>query len=251
MQLYYIRHAESVNNALYAQTGSGTGRDRDPALSPVGLRQLPHLAALFSHGDAEAAAPALPADDPGNRRRFALTHLYSSLFARAVLTAAAIGEPTGLPVQGWVDLHEHGGVWEMAEDGETRVGLPGPGRAELAGRFPHLALPDDVGEAGWWNQPYEEEGPLFARAHRFLDALQERHGGTDDRVAVVSHAGFYHAVLRALLGRPAAYPRADQDVLPVYFGLNNAGVTRIDFHDNRRAIVYLNRLDHLPAELIT
>jgi 2,3-bisphosphoglycerate-dependent phosphoglycerate mutase len=248
MQLYYIRHAQSANNALWASTGTAEGRHPDPPLSTVGIRQLPHLAALLAYADAEAPAPA---GDPANRRGFALTHLYTNLMERAILTASAIADATGLALEGWTDLHEHGGIWEAGAESETRRGLPGPGRSELAGRYPHLVLAADVAEDGWWNRPYEEEDELFVRAHRFLDALVERHGADDDRIAVVSHAGFYHAVLRAILGLPSAYPVEENGNLPVFFGLNNAGITRIDFREDRRAIVYLNRLDHLPAELIT
>ncbi len=248
MQLYFIRHAQSANNALYAETGASLGRSPDPPLSAVGVRQLPHLAALLAHGDPAAAAPR---NDPGNRRGFNLTHIYTSLMERAILTASAIAEATGLPVTGWLDVHEHGGIFEIDPESEERRGLPGPGRAELASRFPSLELPPDLADEGWWNRPIEEEGPLFARASRFLEALVERHGSGDDRVAVVSHAGFYHAVLRALLGLPSAFPRPDDGPTAVYFGLNNAAVTRIDIQQERRAIVYLNRLDHLPAELIT
>jgi 2,3-bisphosphoglycerate-dependent phosphoglycerate mutase len=248
MQLYYIRHAQSANNALWASTGAAAGRHPDPPLTPLGLRQLPHLAALLAYADAGAPAAA---EDPANRRGFALTHIYTSLMERAVLTASAIADATGLPLKGWIDLHEHGGIWETVDESETRRGLPGPDRGELTRRHPNLVLPADVGEDGWWNRPYEEEDELFIRAHRFLDALVERHGAGDDRVAVVSHAGFYHAVLRAILALPSAYPVKENGKLPVFFGLNNAAITRIDFREDRRAIVYLNRLDHLPAELIT
>lgn len=248
MQLYYIRHAQSANNALYIETGSDAGRSHDPPLSERGERQLPHLASLLASGAPEAPAPG---NDPANRRGFGLTHLYTSLMERAIRTASAIAGATGLPIEAWVDVHEHGGIYEIDRETESRRGLPGPGRSELARRYPHLALPEDLSEAGWWNRPFEEEEELFVRARRFLDALLERHGGSDDHVAIVSHAGFYQAVLRCLLGLPSAYPGEHDKGLPVYFGLNNAGITRIDFHEDRRAIVYLNRLDHLPAELIT
>jgi 2,3-bisphosphoglycerate-dependent phosphoglycerate mutase len=248
MQLYFIRHAQSANNALYLETGAEIGRHHDPPLSERGVRQLPHVAALLASGDPEAPAPA---NDPANRQGFGLTHLYCSLMERAILTASAISETTGVPVEGWTDLHEHGGIFAADEETKIRRGLPGLGHRELAERFPHLRLPDDIAEEGWWNRPYEEEAELFVRARRFFDALVERHGGSDDRVAVVSHAGFYHAVLRVMLGFSSAYPGEHDGHVPVYFGLNNTGITRIDFHENRRAIVYLNRLDHLPADLIT
>ena len=81
------------------------------------------------------------------------------------------------------------------------------------------------------------------RAQRFVHDLMERHGSTDDRVAVVSHGGFYNLVLAVLLGI-----QADNGF---WFGLNNTGITRLNFVPEGIGLAYTNRLEHLPAELIT
>ena len=82
-----------------------------------------------------------------------------------------------------------------------------------------------------------------------MQQLLERHGHTDDRVAVISHGGFYNSLLAALL----ALPEPEN----VWFALNNAAITRIDFHDasdefaEHIALAYMNRVDFLPPELVT
>jgi 2,3-bisphosphoglycerate-dependent phosphoglycerate mutase len=62
-------------------------------------------------------------------------------------------------------------------------------------------------------------------------------------VAVISHGGFYNNYMSALLGLAAndGY----------WFALHNTGVTRIDFRDDSVGLVFLNRVDFLPQELIT
>ena len=71
----------------------------------------------------------------------------------------------------------------------------------------------------------------------------ERHGHTDDRVAVVSHAGFYNYLLAAILNLPVSEG--------YWFVLNNTGMSRIDFYEEEIGLSYLNRVDFLPRELIT
>ena len=74
--------------------------------------------------------------------------------------------------------------------------------------------------------------------------LVRRHGGTDDCVAVVSHAGFFNYWMRVALDWPY---RPDTGI---GFRKNNAALTRVDM-DARTTVIYVNRTDHLPQELIT
>jgi 2,3-bisphosphoglycerate-dependent phosphoglycerate mutase len=71
----------------------------------------------------------------------------------------------------------------------------------------------------------------------------ERHGNTQDRVAVVSHGGFYNHFLAVVLGLEARGKW--------WFLLNNTAITRIDFTLEEARLVYQNRVEHLPRELIT
>jgi 2,3-bisphosphoglycerate-dependent phosphoglycerate mutase len=113
----------------------------------------------------------------------------------------------------------------------------------LAARFPLAQLPSTLTEDGWWNREHEAVELQAGRAQRFVNDLLERHGGTDDRVAVVSHGGFYNLVLAVLLGI-----QADNGF---WFSINNTGITRINFVPEGIGLAYANRLEHLPAELIT
>jgi broad specificity phosphatase PhoE len=47
-----------------------------------------------------------------------------------------------------------------------------------------------MGEEGWWNRPFEAELHRPERARRVLVELLQRHGGSNDRVAMVSHGAF-------------------------------------------------------------
>lgn len=238
MQFYFIRHGQSFNNALWDATGASVGRSEDPELTEIGWQQARHVAYYLAGGN-----PHPNGNAPHNP--FGLTHLYTSLMVRSVNTALCIAEVLGLPPMVWEDLHETGGIFQEDETGE-RIGLPGKERAWFATHHPTLVLPDALNEQGWWHRPYESIEQHPVRARRFLHDLLDRHGGTNHRVAVVSHGNFYRYFLAALLRMP--------DVQSYYFALNNAAISRVDFseHDvNEVVIAYLNRVDFLPAELIT
>jgi len=239
MQLYYIRHAESENNRLWTETGSGDGRSPDPHLTALGRQQARRLAEFF--GDAGEGAPQ-EAYDLQNAQGFGITHIYCSLMLRAVETALPLARSLDLPLIGWKDIHESGGIF-VKEGDEEYVGLPGKPRAHFEKHYPDLTLPDDVGEEGWWNRPFETRDERPERAQRVLDELLERHGGTEDRIAFISHAGFYNHLLRAVLHLP--------DPNDHWFFKNNVAITRIDFLPDASHVVYTNRLDYLPSEMIT
>jgi 2,3-bisphosphoglycerate-dependent phosphoglycerate mutase len=243
MQLYYIRHAQSANNLLWAQTGSFDSRDADPDLSSTGHQQAERLAQFLQDPYPAVTALDTPPWDSQNVAGFGLSHLYCSLMIRAALTGTILAQALDLPLVAWPDIHEMGGIYQRDSETEERIGLPGKDRAYFEDHFPDLVLPSSLGDEGWWNRPYEERHERLPRAQRFLAELLERHGATDDRVAIVSHGGFYNAFLRALLKIP--------EELSGWFSLNNAAITRVDFEEGELAIQYMNRVDYLPGELIT
>ena len=242
MQLYFIRHAQSENNLLWAQTGSYEGRDEDPTITPVGRKQAQVLAEFLRGPD--GGRETLRVDwDSQNVHGFGLTHLYCSLMVRAVETGRVVARALGLPLVAWPGVHETGGIHLRVPDTDEHVGLPGHGRSFFEAHYPELELPDSVGEEGWWNRPFEEFDQRRVRAQHFLDELAERHGGTEERVAVISHGGFYNHVMRCLLRMPENYER--------WFSINNTAITRIDFEAERTWLCYTNRVDFLPPDLVT
>ena len=104
MVLFFVRHGQSANNALYDTTGGDDGRVMDPELTPAGVQQAARVAETLRCGQ-----PLLRMNGSGGEG-FGLTHLYSSLMVRAAHTGQAIAQALGLPLLGWTDLHEGGGI---------------------------------------------------------------------------------------------------------------------------------------------
>jgi len=240
MQVYFIRHAQSSNNALWVNTGSSLGRSEDPELTDLGWKQARAAAEFISSTSGGAVQD--PADIQ-NLNGLGITHLYSSLMTRALSTAHCIAEKIGLPVRGWVDLHECGGIYLDDEISGERVGLDGKTAEALAERFPLLQLPEGLPENGWWSRPYENRERWYGRARRVYEQLLRLHGDGDDRVALVSHGCFFRYFLCAVFGLDAS------DGL--WFEVNNAAISRLEITPDSRRIFYLNRVDFLPREMIS
>ncbi len=238
MQLYFIRLAQSANNQLYDETGSWNGRDSDPELTEVGHEQARRLAEHIACAPGETSRR-----DYVNRNGFGFTHLYSSPMVRALATASYLSAALNLPLVVWEDLHEVGGIFVIDSETGEHIGQLGRSRSELAARFPQAQLPSTLTETGWWNRAHETVELQVRRARRFVYELIERHGGTTDRVAVVSHGGFYNFVLAEMLSI-----QADNGF---WFSINNTGITRLNFDPEGIGLAYANRVEHLPAELIT
>jgi len=240
MQLYFIRHGQSTNNQLWMRTGGNDGRCEDPELTQAGRQQASVVARYLGR---EPSSTSTPEFDNHNIGGFGITHLYCSLMVRAVATGTAISQALDLPLVVWEDIHEGGGIYLDDHETGERIGRPGKNRAYFEGHFPELILPESLDGDGWWNRPFEDRDQRYARARRFLDELAKRHGGTEDRVAVVSHGGFYNYLLAELLELPQRNG--------YWFSLNNAAITRVDFRTEDVGLVYLNRVDFLPQDLIT
>jgi 2,3-bisphosphoglycerate-dependent phosphoglycerate mutase len=230
MTLYLIRHAQSANNDLYDRTGSSLGRVEDPELTPLGGRQARILAEYL-------------AEDKGRDGEYGFTHLYTSLMVRSAATATAVSLKCDLQAVAWPQIHERMGIYLEDEQTGELTGRPGKTRSYFEEHYPDLLLPDSLNEHGWWNRPAETEEQWGQRAGDFLAELNTRHGNGEDRVAMVTHGGFYHEVLIALAG--------GSKQTGVWFTMHNTGISRIDFHSDHPSLIYHNRLEHLPPGLVS
>ncbi|MBN1260362.1 MAG: histidine phosphatase family protein [Anaerolineae bacterium] len=240
MQLYYVRHAQSENNLLWELTGGSDGRRVDPELTERGWQQARHLAEFLSGDDFHASWRE---PDVQNISGFGITHIYCGLMLRTVQTGSLVARALGLPLLGWADIHETGGMFVVDPETGEYAGQPGQTRSAFAEAFPDLVLPEEATEEGWWNRPFEAREARSPRARRVLDTLLERHGDTDDRVVMVSHGGFFNHFMGAVVGLEK------RDGL--WLHMNNAAITRIDFTPEYRLLMYLNRLDYMPRDLIS
>ncbi|HWQ84281.1 MAG TPA: histidine phosphatase family protein [Anaerolineales bacterium] len=241
MQLYFIRHGQSMNNQLWEQTQASKGRSMDPELTDKGWQQASRLASFLRENQLPLPTESF---NTLNRYGFGLTHLYSSLMVRAVATGSSVARALNMPLVGWLDLHEEGGIYmDDPETGEP-LGYPGKDQAYFGEHYPELVLKDGAALKGWWNRPYETSAERLARVKRFHTELISKHGDTDDHVAIFSHGGFYNLFLRYVLGLPV-------DSNSLWFVLNNTAISRIDFVAGETFVAYLNRVDFLPVDLVT
>jgi 2,3-bisphosphoglycerate-dependent phosphoglycerate mutase len=238
MELYIIRHAQSSNNALADE------RERvcDPHLTELGRQQAEMLAAHLAAGP--DLHPIRPWFTPpsANGHGYGITRLYTSPMRRCLQTAAPIARALRLTPEVWVDIHEHGGIWLDHGDGAGRRGYPGITRSELCTEFPGCNVPDRVSESGWWQGAYEDAPAAVARAEQVAETLRSW-GALDEKIALVSHGAFGSFLLSALLG---------ESEQPVFYHLDNTSISLLRFRRvSEISVRYLNRLAHLPPEMIT
>lgn len=242
LQIYFIRHGQSTNNAMMEEADREdylTGRDTDPDLTPIGEIQARLVA------DYLARPPGDSGFDPQNREGFGLTHLYCSLMIRAIKTGSAIAQKTGLPLVARQDVHETGGIFsvEMLDQEPVFIGKPGPEKSYFTTEFPDLILPEGLSEGGWWNCEKENREDSQARAHAIIEWLKAEHAGKDHRVGIVMHGGIFTRIMSAFF---------DIQVKNYWFLMNNCGISRVDLDDDGHLMLaYINKVDHMPDDLIT
>jgi 2,3-bisphosphoglycerate-dependent phosphoglycerate mutase len=246
MHLYLIRHAQSQNNAT--MLSDAKNRVHDPELTELGHRQAEALGRHLREGvnpaaivDAQFARDA----NAAQLRGFEIDRLYCSPMHRTLQTAWHIQQATGLAPHLWVDIHEHGGVYVEYEDERGIVSFPGKTRSEIAAEYPGYVLSDDITDAGWWRGGVEPITSAYGRAIRVAEQLdQMAQQEPDARIAIVSHGTFLGALVKALLNQ-----------LPsdgLWYSHYNTAITHISIRENgRRWLHSLNRVDHLPPDLIT
>ncbi len=246
MELYFIRHGQSQNNANVQNPEYR--ESPDPELTEIGSAQANYLVEFFKKNQVLDQKAGWNIQ---NQYGFGFTHIYTSLMIRAVGTAAPTARVLGIPFTAWPEIHEEGGIFNR-DDKTIRSGLPGKTRSYFEQNFPELSLPNDLDETGWWNRPFEAEDQRQARAENFLADLLARHSDRDDqpedRVVLFSHGGFFVRLVCAMLKLP--WRQATHD-LKSWFLLNNGSISRFDIHQNELTICYLNRTDHFPSGLIT
>ncbi len=228
MHVYLIRHAQSENNVLTAETMGE--RKVDPDLTALGYQQRSRLAEYL------AQEP-----DIGNDG-FAISRLFTSAMYRSLLTSQPVSEGLGLQPTVWLDLHEKGGMF-LRQNGHIN-GFSGMTRSSITREFPGYRLPEAVSESGWYDAALgmEPETHSFFRAIKVAKQLLEW-SNSDEVIALVSHAGFLDILLKAIFGQLPSHPRSMR-----YYHENTA-ITRVNYDGGRPILHYMNRVDHLPAEM--
>ena len=268
MILYLIRHGQSVNNLLGESTLTSSGefdenafktymssRVADPPLTEIGQRQAERLAVFLREARPKHRAThddppedALRGTDVVNR--LGISRIYCSPTLRTLQTTRPSATALGLRPEVWVDLHEHGGIFDNSGPDGSVVGKSGLTRSEMAALYPDYTLDERIRENGWWFGGEEDRPDCDARAARVDARLRQMAKEIgDERIAVVVHGTFMDSLLKAILGR-----------LPgneFHISHYNTAITRVDYTMSWRdktpllLIRYTNRVDHLTPDLIT
>ncbi len=246
MELYIIRHGQSTNNA--SMVADPKDRVSDPPLTAIGRAQADALAQQLVEGyNPEIFGDFAFSEREGkpDPRGYGLTKLFCSPMQRSLETTLPIAQATGLTPQVWVDIHEHGGLYEEHNDERGVVSFPGLTRSAILKQFPTYVVPETITEAGWWTGGMEDITITYGRAIRVAMRFREDAKKTpDDRVAIISHGTFIDALIKGLLNM---LPGRDR-----WFFHYNAAITRIDIRpDGGLFLRYMNRINHLTPEQIT
>ena len=246
MRLYLIRHAESANNAVYGTGNQHSGHSPDPEITDPGRRQGQLLGQHFAMSDNE---PRQHPYDKSSEIHYGLTHLYCSLMSRSLLTAQYIADACGLNMVARPDIFEYQGIYEFDDNGQE-MGAEGPGRSYFEKRFPNAHLPEDLTEKGWWNRPVESESEFLIRVESSLNEIQMLHGHTDHNVAMVVHGDYIDQCINHIMG-VERIPENYNNAWVANWVFHNTSISRIDIVNDSKNVVYLNRIDHLPGDLVT
>ncbi|AKT51797.1 histidine phosphatase family protein [Arsenicicoccus sp. oral taxon 190] len=225
MDLFVIRHGQSENNKLYAETGSRAGRTPDSELAELGQEQARRLA--------EAVR--------GDRSHLDVDVLYTALTHRCLQTATPLADALGLEPIGRADLGEVGGLYAAHPATNVRRPYPGLSVQDMRDLAPRLQLPADVESAGGWDGGFEEEhDQAQGRAAAVLADIAAQHGDRA-KVGILTHQHFG----QLLIGAAAGIGEAGRK-----FELSNSSVTALRHEDGQWRVLWVNRVRHLDSDQI-
>lgn len=196
-----------------SQNNAGDASAHNVPLTPLGHEQIRRAAIALSDEHFRA--------------------LYCSPLERALQTAAILHSRLHLPPYVYPAFSETGFSW----------GEPDATREQLQASYPHAILDASITSSGWAPSDHETEDEAYERAGAVARWLSARYPEPDASVLVVTHGHFGAILVGYLVGSlPCGYTR---------FSHNNGGISRVDIVDGQSKLRFLNRVAHLPEEMLT
>ncbi len=216
LELYLIRHGQSMGNAGYDKEELTLKEENDPFLTEKGLNQADLLGKYLSNTEFD--------------------YIYSSGLIRAICTAdgllryqSALKPVNILPILSEVGIApEYDGITldEMREFCKTAV----------------LADGINENEPRVYHSTFENESEIFDRADIVINYLHSRYSG-GEKVALVAHAAFLTILIFRIMGF--------KEVPDFDISIQNTGITKVIFYKkgtNRYGDIvfeYINETAHL------
>ncbi len=248
MQLYLIRHAQSVNNAN--EGNPNFKHVEDAPLTPLGHSQAAHLAAQFRR-HLESEDLQLTLNQAAHMPIYRVDELHVSPFQRTLQTAKPLADALDVPTYVKMDIYEYGGIYRREGDRTFRT-FRGLNREQMAELVPGINIPDDVTDEGWWTMDiYEPEEHFINRGKRVFNFLvaQAENAWAGKHIAMIAHADFINLLVQTILRKGEVERNPHRDSFMYAY---NTSVTRIDFNKHGfPTLRYFSRVDHLPEEMVT
>lgn len=242
LEVFFVRHAQSENNALHETCQSREEymrrRSADPTLSSVGAAQAKALVGKLSREIS-----------PGSK-----VSVWTSPLTRTLLTIEPTARAFGLNPIVDVELFETYGSFEEVDG--VNVVKPGKTRDAIAAEFPGYDV-SRVNQDGWYaGHDFETLEECESRAARLIvrlrnEALRLQDAPSDEcnqhAVVIVSHGNFLSEVMKGLLHSPD----------DVGYSCGNASVSKVtvmtkegddDGVSTVISVEYLFSVDHLEAQ---
>jgi broad specificity phosphatase PhoE len=196
-----------------SQNNSGDSSAHNVPLTSLGHRQIRQAAAALADQRFDA--------------------LYCSPLERALQSASILHARLHVVPYVHPAFSETGFSWGEAE----------ATREQLRSCYPYIRLDPSITNQGWAPSDRETEEEAYKRASGVISWLLERHPEPESKILIISHGHFGAILIGYLVGTsPCGYTR---------FSQNNAGISRVDIVDGQSKLRFLNRVSHLPGELLT
>lgn len=192
MNIYFIRHGESENNAVQRHQGAGGN------LSEKGIKQAENLAKRLKN---------IPVDI-----------IYSSHFQRAKQTAEIISEELKLPIEYWEEIRER----------KRPTELEGILSTDLKSKEIRKIMTENWLKEDWKYSDEESFSDLKKRAQKVLDHLLEKHEG--QQVLCISHAVIIKMIICLAIFGEKLNPEVFWEFYS-HCWMENTGITQLEYMD--------------------
>lgn len=194
LELYIIRHGQSMGNVGYGREDITIKEGSDPVLTEKGEEQADMLGQYLKNVDFDA--------------------VYSSALMRAILTANGILR--------YQKTEKELNILPYLTEVSINPAYEGLSMAEIRELCPTAVLADGVDPSGpilCYNE-YNDEDGMYARAEAAMNYFIEKYKN-GEKVAVVSHAAYMTYLIFRIM---------DFTKSPVFdIDINNTGITKVNF----------------------